>query len=204
MSDALSTPTSRDLTENDLRHFATFSGLESAAPGRSSRLLLFQLCAGILAGGLGWDPPKIVAEVKSLEGVGPRLGTRSASQFKHPPLIGLWKKHYLTGSRAAFAKNIRSGLGRKGLRDIIAKHHNPTTAHLDPHEISRRIANEAVHGTYAALKQSQSITGEWLIFSRHKNQNYYLTVASHAEPDAEIYARIEAACFVEFPFLRGP
>jgi hypothetical protein len=96
------------------------------------------------------DPAKVVAEVWGLEGIGRLVGTKPAAQFEHPPLQGLWKKHYLVGGLPSMTVNIRLGFGRKRnkLRQIVQKHLNPATAALPPEVVSQNIAR-AVVGLYA-------------------------------------------------------
>lgn len=48
---------------------------------------------------------------------------------------------------------------------------------------------------------SKKLTGEWLIYKRHNNINYYLCLAKHNEGDQEIYDNKILQCFQEFPEL---
>ncbi|MDD2674216.1 MAG: hypothetical protein PHF81_04995 [Flavobacterium sp.] len=48
---------------------------------------------------------------------------------------------------------------------------------------------------------SKKLTGEWLIYKRHNNINYYLCLAKHNEGDQEIYDNKILKCFQEFPEL---
>src|SRR5471032_731537 len=93
--------------------FASSIGLEQAAPGRYSLLLVLALFGGAQSGML--NPAKVVHEIRALEGIGPPSKLKPPIQNKHPPLKGLWHKHYLEGGRRAMAINIKKGLGRFGL-----------------------------------------------------------------------------------------
>ena len=42
------------------------------------------------------------------------------------------------------------------------------------------------------------MTGEWIVYARVAGVNYYLTLATHKEPDAAVEARVRT-CFAEFP-----
>src|SRR6266496_3461295 len=155
----------REITVAESREFAEAIGLERAAPGRSRVIFMFQVFAHAVAPHLFAGHSKIVAEVRMLEGIGTPVGTRAAEQFKHPPLKGLWKKHYLLGGISSVAANtmIAFGRNRRELRRVIQENHNPDTAGLSPLEISRNIANAAV-GLYAERSRAQRLTGEWIIF----------------------------------------
>ncbi len=121
------------ITEAEVRHFAAAIGLTRAAPDRCSMLLMFDLyCRAFFP--VPGDPAKVVAEVRGLEGIGGAVGTKPTAQFKHPPLQGLWKKHYLVGGLPSIAANIQLGFGRQRnkLHQIIQKHWNPATAALPP------------------------------------------------------------------------
>jgi hypothetical protein len=193
----------REITIAELREFAKASGLERAAPGRSSVIFMFQVYAHAIAPHLFSGHSKIIAEVRGLEGAGRPVGTKPAEQFKHLPLKGLWKKHYLLGGIGSVAANTTIAFGRnkRDLHRVIEENYNPDTAHLSPLEISRNIANAAL-SLYANRSRAQRLTGEWIIYAQCGGRNYYLCLASHQEGDAEIFERIKNGCMAEFPFLR--
>jgi hypothetical protein len=194
----------REITVAELREFAEAVGLERAAPGRSSVIFMFQVYAHAVAPLLFAGYSKIVAEVRMLEGMGAPVGTKPAEQFRHPPLRGLCKKHYILGGISSVAANtmIAFGGNRRELHRIIQENYNPDTPGLWPLEISRNIANAAV-GLYAERSRAQRLTGEWIIFAQHEGQNYYLCLGGHQEPDTEIFERIKNGCVAEFAFLRS-
>jgi hypothetical protein len=99
------------------------------------------------------------------------------------------------------ARNILNDLTEHQLTEIIQRHHNPGTADLSSEEVFRRIADDAVRGTYIRRSENQALTGEWIIFAKHQGENYYLTLGTHDEGDGEAFARIAAQCFAEYPFL---
>jgi len=148
------------------------------------------------------NPAKVVAEIHALEGKGPLVGTKRAAQFKHPPLKGFWKKHYLMDGLGSVAKNLQLGFGpdRRRLRKAIEENYNLKTAHLPPEVVSKNIAS-AVVDLYADRSQRQRLTGEWIIYGEHRGQNFYLCLARHDEADSNIFERIKRGCSSEFPFL---
>ncbi|MDR3407470.1 MAG: hypothetical protein P4L68_03100 [Methylovirgula sp.] len=195
---------SHSVTEAELQQFADFIGVSAAAPGRCSLLLLFQLYCSARAPSFPADPAKVVAEIRGLEGLGGSVGTKSAEKFKYPPLGPFWKKHFLVGGAAPMVRNIQNALGKKQkvLRKIVEENWNPTTSHLPPEVISKNIA-DAVMDLYANRRLEEKLTGEWIIFGRNDEKNYYLTLATHDEPNEQIFERMERVCSREFPFLFG-
>jgi hypothetical protein len=164
-----------EVSDTDLQQFVAALRLDRIAPGRISRLLLFQLycCAHVpaIAARLG-DVAKIDAELRGLEGTfGRSTGTRPAEPFARLPLKGLWKKHYLVGGRRSFAMNVRLGGGKKGreFRRIVASRHNPDTNHLPPQEVAGHIAHDVVQ-LYADRARAQELTGEWIVFAKHEKK----------------------------------
>lgn len=193
------------VTHEEVRGFAEALGLAHAAPGRCSTIFMFELYArSLFPVPVPLNPNKVVAEIRALEGLGRPVGTKPAEPFKHPPLRGLWKKHYLVSGLPSLATNIRIGFGRrqKALTRIIAQHWNPKTAHLPPEVVSRDLAN-AVVGLYAERSRDQCLTGEWIVYAQHKGRNHYLCLALHDEGDAAIFERIKNGCVSEFPFLQS-
>ncbi len=87
----LTGPDGKDRTA-EIASFAEVIGLDRAAPNRYSLLLTLSLYAGLKSGHL--DPAKVVHEIRALEGVGRPSQLKPPIQNKHPPLKGLWHKHY--------------------------------------------------------------------------------------------------------------
>ena len=66
----------------------------------------------------------------------------------------------------------------------------------------REIANDVVHGNLRRRFQTNSMTGEWLVFAEHQGNNYYLTLAEHdSDTHPDVRSWIDAICCVEFPWL---
>ncbi|MBF4485597.1 hypothetical protein [Flavobacterium sp. CSZ] len=61
--------------------------------------------------------------------------------------------------------------------------------------------NSIQHAMHQKAIHSKKLTGEWLIYKRHNNINYYFCLAKHNEGDQEIYDNKILKCFQEFPEL---
>jgi hypothetical protein len=106
------------------------------------------------------------------------------------------------GGLRSLALNVKLGAGKKGREfgRIARSRHNPDTSHLPPQEIAANIAHD-VGQIYADRARAQDLTGEWIVFAKHEDKNYYLCLAVHDEGDDHIFARIRDGCVSEFPFL---
>jgi hypothetical protein len=186
-----------------VRGFARFIGLEQAAPGRHSMLLVMALFGGVKSGRL--NPAKVVHEIRALEGIGPPSKLKPPIQNKHPPLRGLWHKHYLEDGLSSMAQNILKGLKRYSIPVFQQRIDEAKAAGEDryvmPEDIEA-IATDAVHGNWMRLSAAQALTGEWILFAQHEGQNYYLALATHdKDTHDQVRQQIDALCCQEFPFL---
>lgn len=190
-----------DMT-TELSNFAKLSGLEKIASGRYSILFLLALYGGLQSG--QQNPWKIIDEIEILEGHQKKSGLKQASLFNRDPLKGLWHKHYLEDGLASMARNLGRGLGKYGIpwfqKGIADAKSSGEERYVTEGDIAD-IANDTVAGNWERLKKDSALTGEWLIFARHENQNYYLCLARHKSDLQIIRKQIDEICVREFPFL---
>ncbi|QQQ50146.1 hypothetical protein JJQ97_22930 [Pseudomonas syringae] len=191
-----------DIPEVDLGEFAKLIGLEQIAPGRYSVLLAAHLLGGALSG--VQNPAKIIREIDLLE-------KNERGQFKppiknrHPPLKGLWHKHYLQDGLASFAMNVEKGLNQCGMPFFETKVQEAKDAgelrYLTPEDVPA-LVDDVISGNRQRLAERQALSGEWIVFARHEGQNYYLTVATHDRATHDqVREQIDEVCSKEFPFL---
>lgn len=187
----------------ELTRFAAMIGLERAAPGRVSALLLLQLYAGATSGRL--NPAKVIDEIISLEGAGQASKLKPATRFeRHAALRGLWHKHYLQDGLASMVVNVERGIRVNGI-PILQKMTDEAAAAGEERYFeaahAAAIADDAVRGTWERLQEQQALTGEWIIFGVHEGANYYLSLGTHTEGDDVLRKQIETFCRQEFPFI---
>ncbi|PLT18872.1 hypothetical protein CXP34_02425 [Ralstonia mannitolilytica] len=187
----------------DLQRFADAIGLERAARGRYSAVILLELYARMMNPNIPGDPRKVVAEINALEGRCDPVGTKPASEFSHPPLKGLWHKHYFFDGLPSLVTNIRLGLGKTGTKRLVDEIFDPSVSEVITEEKINRLATEVVHGTLDRRREAQRLTGEWIVFARHNGENYYLCLGTHDSGDDAIFGKIRELCPLEFPFLTG-
>jgi hypothetical protein len=199
--------TARDQDGNDksteLYRFAEQIGLQATAPARFSFLLVLDLFGGTMSGRR--NPAKVMREIRALEGIGPPSAMKPPIQNKHPPLKGLWHKHYFGEGVPAVAANVGKGLSRFGMPYADQKIREAKEAgeerFFTPEDLVA-IANEVVYGHMDRLRAAQGLAGEWLLYAEHEGQKYYLAITTHdrAEHD-EVRRHIDHMCCAEFPFL---
>lgn len=188
--------------EVDLKEFARLIGLEQIAPGHYSSLLIANLLGGALS---GWqNPASIVREIELLE-LGELGQFKKPIQNRHPPLKGLWHKHYMQDGLASFAINVQKGLKAYGMPFFEQKVQEAKEArelrYLTPEDVPA-LVNDIVSGNRQRLADQQALSGEWIIFAKHEGRNYYLTIARHDIATHErVREQIDQVCCVEFPFL---
>jgi hypothetical protein len=183
--------------------FADVIGLNRAAPDRCSLLLTLGLFGGFKSGRL--NPTKVVHEIRALEGLGPSSRLKAPVQNKWPPLKGLWHKHYQEDGISSLARNIQKGLRRYGI-PLFGQMIAEATAAGEERYVSVEdipaIAADVVNGNFARLADQQALTGEWLIFARYDDRNYYLCLATHDPQHHDgLRHQIDTICCEEFPFL---
>jgi hypothetical protein len=176
--------------------------LEHIAPGRISQLFLLNVFAAYKAGRI--DPAQVAREIDALE-KGETTGLKPPIQNRHPPLKGLWHKHYMQPSMASLAMNIQHGLKQFGIPYLEQKVREAQEAGEERYFTIADVApmaNDAVQGNWQRLREAERLTGEWIVFAKHEGRNYYLTLTTHDKTTHEHERQnIETMCYREFPFL---
>jgi hypothetical protein len=133
-------------------------------------------------------------------------GMKRDSQFEDPPLRGLWKKHVYDPAYEPL--NIRNELTNSGSKtseqidELFALHRGERFP-----DIRDAFINLIATKPISNRQEMNELTGEWLIYARHEDFNYVLSLAGHKEGvnrregDQRIFDRIYKSCSAEFPFL---
>jgi hypothetical protein len=133
-----------------------------------------------------------------------RLG--KARQFRHSPLSPFWHVHWSAPRHLLRNIGIHWNLSGKGDRDPltpmlqkVAKGHGS-----DETKWPGIAAYETVIEGYRE-RARRGLTGDWIIFAKHDDHNYYLALATHEEgegPNADqLFERLRQGSAAEFPFL---
>jgi hypothetical protein len=156
----------------EITNFANIFGLERAAPGRCSILLVFGLWGGFKSGSL--NPAKVVNEIRVLEGIGSPSRLKAPVEFKHPPLKGLWHKHYLPDGIRSMAWNIQKGLNKYGLPLFKQRIADAEAAGVERHvsfEDIPSLVDDAVNRNWARLAGAAALNGKRKIPRRDRTDN---------------------------------
>lgn len=146
----------------------------------------------------------VVHEIKYLDGNEQETRTKTATQFRRPPLQGLWHKHYDDGNLPALAQNLKNALKDYSIpffEDKIKEAEKSGEEKYVTAEDVHSIVNDAVSGNLQRRRDGNKITEEWIIYAIHEGKKYYLCLAKHGDGDEEIRKRINSSCIFEFPFL---
>lgn len=189
---------------DDVKAFVESIGLEALIPGRYSYLLVLHLFVGVNAGNV--NPFKVIDQIKYLEGLQNSSGLKSATQFKHPPLAGLWHQHFLMNGVSSMARNLSKGLRKFGMpwfeNEVAELAKNGEERCLTELDI-KRMTHDAVHENWLRLQESESLTGEWILFAKHEDLNYYLCLGTHKSGDDFLRSEIDLIAQTQYPFLKN-
>lgn len=178
----------------ELQELATLLGLDRVAAGRCSELLLSQLHKQMV--GRVLTPSHVSKEIIALE-LGTASSTKPPGLLKHPPLGGLWHKHHVVNSTQSLIWNLFLNAKRESRRP------DPLVLPVDPEDQFACLIHDTGLGGYMRRSAASEMTGEWLIFAKHEDRNYYLALAEHGEEGhPALRSQIEATCVAEFPVLR--
>jgi len=147
----------------------------------------------------GVDPRAILDELKILEGLESSTQTKAAAMFRREPLKGLWHKHFF--SAHFVPQNISNGLAGDKLTDLVEEVMNPEKSSIITQGMIDELAHRVTHEPLETRAKANKLTGEWIIFAKHDNSNYYLCLSTHEAGDDSIYKRIIEHCIRDFPFL---
>lgn len=185
ISDRLNTK----ILDSELEHFVqdniNFIGLNLSS---FSKVLLAQLY--VFNEYFNFDITNIVNEIKYLEGIKNTTSTKEEAKFKNEPLKGIWHKHFFDARY--IIKNIGAefGLDNNGNKKLNELLSNYNFENYDEN-MNINIINKLIDNAFFKRGKENRLTGEWIVFIKEKNKNYYLTVTTHDEDDIALYQRIK-------------
>jgi len=145
----------------------------------------------------------VLHELDYLEGIELKSHTKPATQFKRAPLNIFWHKHvvspyhFLGNFGAEWGLNYPDTKNRRFtnvVNEIAKQHEGETGTWIAP------LIDKLTQAPLDRKAESRA-TGDWIIFSKYKDKNYYLDLATHEEDDQTLFEKIKVGCGNEFPFL---
>ncbi|MBG3019814.1 hypothetical protein [Proteus terrae] len=165
---------------------------------------------------------KVIHELNNLEsGNSNSSRTKPAKQFCRPPLKGLYHKHYEGTGLESLKFNINNQLisNQKKHNTMVpefqnwlfeyVKNNKGNKEYFDEEDclnISNEFAKQLINDSFNQKTRNKTITGHWIIYAKHNNDNYYLAISRHTktkEDELIIRKKIEETCIKQFPFLKN-
>lgn len=150
----------------------------------------------------------ITDEIKALEGVKPKRSTRKERMFSENSILkGLHYTHFMDArfmpANIASEFGYRNG-GNKRLDNLIYKLFRKHEGEYVNEGFAQALAHEGTIGAFERRAARGALTGEWIVFVKHKGKRYYLSLAAHSESNEDIFSRVKIAISMDFPFLNYP
>lgn len=186
------------VTGEQLSAFAAMYRLSENIQSRISKLLLVDLY--IYSQAFNIDPNEVLCEIRDLESGRSDTGTSPARQYLRKPLKGLWHKHFFSARFVAqnlYNAVFKSGGFKKAVKKVQASNKSP----IITEKMIKEFLDEITLGALEEREKHNKLTGEWIIFAKHDQKNYYLCLNTHNAGDQEIFERINLYCLRDFPFL---
>ncbi|MBP6114845.1 MAG: hypothetical protein KA474_09060 [Acinetobacter sp.] len=186
-----------------------YENIINVVQNRTSEYLILQLfhafCRGVTVG-------NILSEIGRLEGFSDiQTITKEETKFRGK-LSGYWHKHFYSDSLKSFGRNNLGYLSpnftdnslkilRESIRDQTAISNN---AFYEEEDISL-ILNRFMNNVFNSRKGQ--VTGDWIIFKKYSNRNYYVALSNHSDKDGGIYCedklliQLDEICLNEFSYI---
>lgn len=191
--------TIRKVSHKEISDYASIYGIDTIAPNRYSSLFIMNVVSLHMIQGI--EPGHIIEEIRHLEGLRESLKTKPPSEFKGSVLKGLWHKHFYPALPSTIGHNIQNHLGNNGLRRLAEEVFDPRKSKKVTKEMIHEFSHKLVEGSLEQRGNKEKLTGEWIIYAKHNDKNYYLCVSPHNAEDNNILENIRVACVPEFSFL---
>ena len=185
------------INDEALSDFASGIGISSAYRNRGSELFLLDLFVYVTE--FGVSPHDVIEELENLENGDGNTETKLATEFRRPPLAGLWHKHFFC--HHFLITNIQNALRGGKLDDLVNEVMDPSKSPVITKEMITELAHRVTHEPVEDRANNKKLTGEWIVFAKEAGQNYYLCLNTHNAGDQQIVDRIKSNCLREFPFL---
>lgn len=174
-------------------------GEKIGVEGRFSTSFFLDCLFGLQAG--KQNIQAVFSELLYLEGKSASQ-TKAESMFAREPLKGFWHKHFMPGDMRNIGVNTQNALKNYGIPvfDKFIEDAQKTGQEFLSEEQVLLAVDDAVSGNLARRRADQKMMGEWIIYTIHQGEKYYLGLAKHDDGDEAIYAQIKKAV-ADFPWL---
>lgn len=153
-----------------------------------------------------FDPFAVLDELDHLEGMRASSVTKRESQFKlGGPLHPLWHKHFTLPRHLIHNIGIRWNLSGGGNKDLDNMIEEVLREHGEfPERWQALLTHRFVIDAFKD-RAARGLTGDWIIYGKHDDLNYYLDLATHSEAvgqkAVQLLKKLRGSCMAEFPFV---
>ena len=155
------------VTDEQLSEFAAMYSVSDEIRSRISELLWLDLY--IFDSEFGVSPDDVLREIKNLEYGETDSQTKSASQFSHRPLKGLWYKHFFCAHFVPH--NISNALKGGVLERLVNEVLDPSKSPIITKEMIKELPHRVVHEPIQGRANNNKLTGEWIVFAKQNQKN---------------------------------
>ena len=188
------------VTPKDLEAFSIIFIRDENIRGRCSERFLLDLY--VYANTKGLNPSIIFEELRALECTLTESRTKQETKFSRLPLKGLWHKHFF--SSHFIAKNMQIANSRGNIESVIEKAFEKYEGLDGTVENCKALARDISLGNYELFEnrsERNQLTGEWIVFAKINDENYYMCIEFHETDDHIIYDKVIKACKESFEHL---
>lgn len=186
----------KEISESEMNDYANQLNLKRFENAKFSKLFI---CHLMFLDDTQGGSCHVIDEIEVLEGDKDNSSSKPASKLNGAPLKGLWHKHYVLPQH--LRENLRLHWKPQKLDQLVKTVLDPQKSDVVTGEMISNLAHDLVEGGFEKRATKQKLTGEWIVFAKYEQKNYYLTLAKHKEEGQVIFERIKKYCQPEFPFL---
>ena len=164
--------------------------------GKVSKQFLRQLTINSHTGFI--DLFMFLDRIGELESLRFKTGAKHPEKFRKGPLSGLWHAHWFQASFMAhnLANALEGQTSPPGWKEIWREH----SGELMTSSIASKLSAATIRN-YEYRYIQKKLTGEWILYAHTPVGNRYLTIARHAEKNADIAMRCSVAA-KQFPEVK--
>jgi hypothetical protein len=149
------------------------------------------------------DDIYVLSAVDQLEGLPSGCRTKEEKRFKGQVLGRFWHKHFATPTHMLRNIGEHWGIPHENYQKLDTLINRTAKRHgNDPDKWPGMLSHDFMLG-YQWRSAASELTGDWVIFGKHQDKNYYLDLATHEEGNDphRLYSKLRAGSEAEFPFL---
>lgn len=184
------------------------NALDALIPNRYTANLVNQLVYTPYRGSMTYFFQFVIDEIAHLENLErTSTKTKDAEQFQRPEMAHLWKKHYITPEHIPMNLLNYWQYGKGKSKKFENAMNSPFNSFNKIHkssdqecrETAKKMASIFMDGLKNEPFSSRKKTGDYIIFKKYNEENYYLCLGKHK--DDNVILKWVKSGYKKFPFL---